>query len=350
MALTQESSERSTGNGTAQPIGSQFTIGSNTTVVVDCQFECAEVGATNAKIFNVRRIFRNDGGVITALGQTNTLGPVDLGTPFSASVLIDYSGTTVTVKVTGVNARDFRWRCDRQVVSVSNVSFDPLSYGTPILWLDASDLTPTPVGGSKVQSINNRVPGGPTPLILGTEQPDYSAMEADYNGPVWSIANAGNAQCIRLSGHGLTNGAFTVVFVGDVGPNYLLGDPNGNSLIAGGGGGGAEIEISSDGFGTTLLGGGPATDPNVIIMVFNGTGSNSKIYRSDHTATSGSAGTLSDLTGLELIIGNAAPPTIGSGQGGRTRHFLIYNGVLSPADCGDILDGFGAECGIAITP
>ena len=38
------------------------------------------------------------------------------------------------------------------------------------------------------------------------------------------------------------------------------------------------------------------------------------------------------------------------GQDGDTTHFLIYAGAMSQLDVEYLLDGFGAESGIAISP
>ena len=149
-----------------------------------------------------------------------------------------------------------------------------------------------------------------------------------------------------MSGHGLTTGAFTLLMVADAGASYCFAEPNGNTAMAGGGGAGAEWEISSDAFAHVLLGGGPATTAAVIIAVFNG--ASSKLYRSNKAAAANNAGALSNLTGLQLIVSNVAPPSIAGGQAGSTRHFLLYGGALSQLDCEYLLDGFGAESNIAI--
>ena len=225
----------------------------------------------------------------------------------------------------------------------AGAAFDPLSVGTPVCWLDATELTQAL---NLVSAIVEKA-GVSTVVINALQTPGYTASNADYAGaPTFDFQDLVLAQAARISGHGLTTGAFTLVLVGDGDDGYWLAEPGGSTFVNGGGGAGAEIQATSDAGGNLFLGGGPATTASVFIVVFNG--ASSKIYRSALTPTTGNAGALQDLTGGTLTAGNLASATQGAQQGGSTRHLMLFNGALSQANCEYLLNGFGDESGIAI--
>ncbi len=219
-------------------------------------------------------------------------------------------------------------------------SFDPLSVGTPKLWLDATQLTSTGEGTAVTAMVDRASVS--TVTISGGQQPTYDAVDANYAGaPTWD--NNGS-KVVKITNHGLTNTAITIVIVGDGGDGLWMQDSNGNLTIYGGGGAGAEIGATFNAFGNYIFGGGPATTAGVYIAVLNG--ASSKVYRSALTPTTGSTGTPSDLTGLTIGVGNSVSP--GGGQVGSMRHVLIYAGALSQANVAYLLAGFGLESGITI--
>ncbi len=222
-------------------------------------------------------------------------------------------------------------------------AFDPTVPSGLKVWLDATDLTQA----GTVTAITEKAGSGAVVTITGGQEPGYTASNANYaNAPTFDFLSGSPA--VKITNHGLTTGAFTVVFVGD-GTNaaFWMQDANGTSIITAGGGSGNKHLMSSDA-GTYLVGTVVESGvPGVSAFVFNG--ASSKIYDSAHTAdASGNAGTLQDLTGVQLVIGNAASPSSGGKMAGSIRHFLLYSGALSPSDIADLLDGAGSESGLSI--
>jgi len=212
------------------------------------------------------------------------------------------------------------------------------------LWLDATDVT----ASSIVTAMNNKV--GTDPTINATEEPLYTASNANYNRrPTWKC-NTAATKVITASAacHGMTAGPYTVVIVGQCGDaNYAMGAPSGGTLIAGGGGSGDKWQLTSDA-GTYLVSTGLANTPSVLIGIFNN--ASSKIYANSQTAVSGPAGTLENMTSSSLNIGNYGAPAAALGANGDTTHFIIYNRALTQAECAWLEVQLGAESGITISP
>lgn len=225
-------------------------------------------------------------------------------------------------------------------------SFNPLSISGCVIWYDATSVT---VGAGLVTAIANKGTGG-DPTINSGEEPAYTGTNASYgNRPTWKCGTAATKVIRAPSTHGITTGARTIVVVGQCSDSgYALGTPSGNTNVAGGGGSGDKWQGTSDAFGTLLVSGsGLANNPSVMVIVLNG--ASSAIYVNSTTPTSSGSGTLEDLTGQTIMIGNYGGPTAATGQDGDTTHFLVYNAALDATQSAYLLNGFGAQTGITIT-
>jgi hypothetical protein len=225
------------------------------------------------------------------------------------------------------------------------VAFDPLSVGTPIVWIDSTDVTEGSPG--QVSAVTNKAGGGATLTINAGKEPTLNASNADYaNAPT---IDCGSAQGIFLTTHGLTTGAFTVVIVGDGQANPWFQDASGNYLISAGGGSGDDLQITGNAATYLSSANNKSGVPGCYAFNFNTTAS--KIFASAETeSASGSAGNpMGNLTGVTIGLGGTYNLS-GAGMQGSIRHLLIYSGVLSNADIAYLLNGFGDESGIAIGP
>ena len=225
-------------------------------------------------------------------------------------------------------------------------AFDPLSVGTPKVWLDATDLTQS----GTVTAITNKA-GGATITITGGQEPGYTSSNSDYGGaaPQPTFDFLSGSPAVKITGHGITTGAggpFSLVFVADGTDNFWFCDANANNFVTAGGGSGNKLQLS--GAGTVLVGGTISSGvPGVYVCVFNG--ASSKLYTSAHTPdASGDAGAIQDQTGVTFVVGNYGAPSSGGKMAGSIRHFLLYSGALSQDDVDYLLDGFGAAAGITI--
>lgn len=226
-------------------------------------------------------------------------------------------------------------------INAGKLAFNPLSVGVPVVWLDSKHLTQA----GTVTAIVDRA-GVSTVAISGGQEPGYSATNASYaSAPTFDFTSGSPA--VRVTGHGITTGAFTVVIVGDGTDNYWMQDANGTDFMGAGGGSGNKLQISCDA-GTYLASSVVSSGvPGVYACVYNG--ASSKVYTSAKTASaSGNAGTLQNLTGVRINVGNAASPSSGGRMAGSIRHFMIFKGALSQADIEYLLAGFGTESGLTI--
>jgi hypothetical protein len=227
-------------------------------------------------------------------------------------------------------------------------AFNPMVIGTPKVWLDSTNLTQ---GSGIVTAIVDGSSSGTIVTIDASYEPSYTATNINYvNQPTFNIDNTGNSQFVRLTNHGITTGAFTVVFVGNGKDRSWMGDGSGNVTVTGGGGSGDKFAITEDA-STVLTSTTVAYDvPGVYIAVFNGT--SSKLYTSAITATAtGTAGPLGDLTGGRINVGNygSFTPSTVTGMNGSIRHFILYSGALNQTDCASLLTNLGAASGLVIS-
>lgn len=224
-------------------------------------------------------------------------------------------------------------------------AFDPLTLpeasGTPIVYLDTADMT---VGGGLVSAIVNQAGGGAVITIPGGNKPTQEVANADYDGE--DTAGCTSNQGIQITNHGLTTGPFWVVFVADGTDNYWMQDGNGTSGITAGGGSGDKLQITNDA-GTYLAGAVAKSGvPGVYIMQF-ANNPNAKIWESKLTPVTGNAGTLGDLTGVTIGVGNVASLS-GVGLNGSIREYMLGSGTLSTNDATYLLNGFGDKHGLTI--
>lgn len=343
--VVQSSAQLDTTDATPTTIGTTFALATDTVYVVDVQVESVLAGAGKAKIFNERRVLKNDAGTVTAAAQETMSGPTELGGSLASSVAIAYTGTTGRVEVTGVASTDIRWKCNLQIASLTAAEgaviteFDPSTITGLTFDLDIRDAT---AGGGVITAI-------PGATITGGEEPGYVASDADYaNLPVWEILRV-TAQAIRLTSgqHGFTTGPYSLAFVGECGDSWLLAEPGGNVNITGSGGSGDKYQMTGD--AATWLAdssGSAASVPGVIVFVFDG--ASSKIYKSRLTATSGDSGTTPSLAATNVVIGNYSTPSSSLGMNGRGARLVGWDKALSNTEAGDILNGFGTLYGISI--
>ncbi len=99
-------------------VGDTFELAEDTITTVDVQASCIEEGASRAKIFNVRRHFKNAGGTVTSSTQVDMTGPDTLGEELLASVTIANTDDVGSVKANGVVDTRLQWRFDWQLVTV----------------------------------------------------------------------------------------------------------------------------------------------------------------------------------------------------------------------------------------
>lgn len=351
--LRQAVTELRTTNATPVQIGVTFPIPEDSSVVVDAQLIAIQDGATKTKVFNVRRIFKNQAGTVTALALQHLTGPDELGGALSASVAVLNTAAVGRLEVTGTSA-GIRWRLDKQHIRVTAaeappvVAFDPLDLpeasGTALLWLDAADCTNTG-DGTPVTAVVDKASGTMVVGVTGNE-PTFQAANPDYdNGPTFDCAAA---QGFILTNTGITGGPWTLVLVCDGTDQVWMQDASGNYLVNAGGGSGDKLQSRAD--GASLLVGATAVSgvPGVYIIDFDD--ATSALYTSAETAdASGDAGTAASLAGVALgLLGTAA--MAGNGLMGSCRHALIYSGKLSAVDRAYLLNGFGDESGITIGP
>ncbi|HXG69980.1 MAG TPA: LamG-like jellyroll fold domain-containing protein [Gemmatimonadaceae bacterium] len=116
--ITTSATELDTSNATPTTIGATFALANESITTVDAQVSCIQAGALKAKIFNIRRHLLNKAGAITASIQADASGPDEIGGAMSASVAINFTGTTGRIDVTGVASTNLRWRLDHQRVQV----------------------------------------------------------------------------------------------------------------------------------------------------------------------------------------------------------------------------------------
>lgn len=220
--------------------------------------------------------------------------------------------------------------------------FDPLSVTGCVLWYDAAHVTTS--FGPFVNGILDQSGNGRDASITGT--PSLTASNSSYNNGPTVHRNDGSDQILSPD-LGLTTGPFTFVFVGDA-PTAAA-----NFLVrAIGGGVGVDIRAQSSKYRASTDGGSTeledtvadTTVPVVLVVVYNGV--SSKLFASALTSVAGDSGSLPDLTGLGVYIGDA----VGGGFGDLNfRHALVYDGALSDGDAGYLLNGFGGESAITIS-
>lgn len=271
-------------------------------------------------------------------------------------VAFNLAGNNLQVDATSADADDRNWTIYLKIYECLDdgaaAAFDPESGVTSVTllrWLDATNLTQ---GGGVVTAIDDASANDVDPTITGGQEPVYAATDANYaNRPTWSCTT-GSTKVIRFgTSHGLTSGAFTVVIVGacsSAGSNFAMGGHSGNTWIAGGGGSGDKWQMSSDAAAHTVVSTVTSITPAVAIFVFNG--ASSKMYVNAATPSTGNAGTLEDLTSINLMVGNYSTPSSSNGQNAAATHFLIYSGAINQTDAEYLLNGFGAESGITIGP
>lgn len=349
--LDQSSRELITESAIPAQVGDTFPIANDAITVVDVEAVAIEQEADRSKIFVLRRYFHNKANVITAPAAFNPMGPdVPMGA-FPVSADIANTGAAGRFVVTGIADTNIRWRLDVQIRKVGAPAaapaptFDPLTLpetsATPKVWIDAHPDYQTE-GGGLVSAVVNRAGGGAVLTIDAGDEPGFTASNPNYNnGPTLDV---GAGKGIKLTSHGLTNAPFSVVFVANGGDAVWFQDANGNWLINAGGGSGDKLQLSGDGVGTLLVGDLAKKDvPGVYIFVFNG--ATSKIYQSKLTPFSGAGGTVG-VPGA--TIGLASNYNTTASLVGSFRHLMVFSGALSPADCTYLLNGFGAESGLAI--
>ncbi len=280
------------------------------------------------------------GCVSAALGGVDlTSFAIDDGTHVSGDT-VAHSVGSVDVTVTNADGTSAPLAAG---YAYNTGAVDPTSVTGLLLWLDS---TAGVTQAGTVTAWADQSGGSMTVTIPGGKEPTYNASNADYASA--ATIDCGSNQGAILSNLGLTTGPFTIVFVADGTDNSWLGDNSGNYLITSGGGSGNKLQASSNA-GSPVLVSSVATSgvPGVYVLVFDGV-TTSKIYTSAHTASaSGSMGAINDLTGLTLSVGGTYNLG-GAGLMGSLRHFLIYDGVMSPTDVAYLLDGFGSESGISI--
>jgi len=231
-----------------------------------------------------------------------------------------------------------------RTLAAGAAAFDPLSVGTPLLWIDAANGVTHTGDGTPVTAIADQAAGTMTVTVPGAKRPTYDLADANYNNA--PTIDCGTAQGIELTTTGLTTTAFTLVMVANGVDNAWMQDGNGNYLVYAGAGTGNDLGITANAATYLATSGNESGVAGVYIFVFNG--ASSKIYASALTAAaSGDAGALADLTGLTVTLGGPSG-LVGVGLMGSIRHAMIYSGALSNADCGYLLTGFGAESVITI--
>lgn len=217
----------------------------------------------------------------------------------------------------------------------------PGSSGTGLVWIDAHPDYHVESGGS-ISAVTNRAGGSAILTIDAGDEPGFTAANSSYGGgPTIDIASGDG---IKLTNHGITTNAITLIMVCHGTDAFWFYDANGVLFANAGGGSGDKLQISNDG-GTYLVGDiAKSGVPGVYIFVFNGT--SSKIYESKRTPKTGSAGTPGSAG---ATIGLASSyDTTGVGLGGSFRHLLLFTGALSQSDCEYELTGLGAESGLTI--
>ena len=283
---------------------------------------------------DLRGAWFRDGATVTVMDTPAGSGDASANEAgYSAQLVL--SGTDVLVKTKGPG----RWTLSVNRLVTARDPFDPLSVGTPIMWIDATACT---VDAGAVSAVTNKAGGGMVITATG-HTPTFNEANADYaDGPT---IDCGSNQGFQLTNHGLTTGGFTLILVGDGVDTAWLQDANGNYLVSAGGGSGNDLQITSDAatyINTSGSGGNESGVPGVFAFVF--AGASSKIFASAETAKVGptSAGSLSTLSGVSIALGGTYNLS-GAGLGGSIRHALMYSGALSNGDIAYLLNGFAAD-------
>ncbi len=151
--ITQTSDEVSTPDATpvvsGADFGTAFDLEENTVSTVDVEARCITGDAASAKVFNVRRHIKNDGGTVTATEQEDLTGPAPIGDDdLAATVEILYAEDPAkgSVRLTGI-VDPLNWRLDTQIVSLGAGALAPASFATLGL-LGCTGLFLAPFGGS----------------------------------------------------------------------------------------------------------------------------------------------------------------------------------------------------------
>lgn len=142
--VTQDAAEGTTTDSTtATQIGGSYTLPSDCSCVVDVQAVALKSDGSIVKVWNERRVFKNDGGTVTASTQASVLDPTAVGTFSGGEVTIGNSGASITTSVKGLASTTLKWRVTRQIDIVQNSAFgsggsayDPSAL-TLSLWLRA---------------------------------------------------------------------------------------------------------------------------------------------------------------------------------------------------------------------
>jgi hypothetical protein len=131
--------ETSTTTATPTTVGSTFTLVEDAITTVDVEAHCIKAGAPIARVFNVRRHFLNNGGVIEPTTQVDLAGPYDIvnvGSAMSATdVNIEYSGTTGRVDITGLASTNLRWLVETRITSLTAEASGGVEYDPAVLAL-----------------------------------------------------------------------------------------------------------------------------------------------------------------------------------------------------------------------
>jgi hypothetical protein len=126
--LTQTVTELTTSTDAPTTAGDAFALENGSITTIDVQAVCAQDGAANTKIFNVRRHIKNVAGTVTATDQEDLTGPEEVGGALAVSVTIGYdagdlNAVTADVKVTGLAAAECNWRVDCERVQLRAPGF-----------------------------------------------------------------------------------------------------------------------------------------------------------------------------------------------------------------------------------
>lgn len=229
--------------------------------------------------------------------------------------------------------------------------FEPLSVAGCKVWYDLAQNTNA---GGVVTALPDQSGNARNATIAGGSEPTYTASSAPFgNKPVMTFPPS-DAKAVASPDLGITTGARTFVFVGDIGvtgANNMAFSDSGGTLWLRGNGTGLGIEVTPDGTVNIIADTAASTLSTPMVVIWVNNGASSKLYVSALTPTTGTTPIL-DMTGLSVTLGNyaAGPPGATWAQDGSTAQFLVYDSALSQADCEYLLEGFGAQHGITIGP
>lgn len=168
--VQQARAQVTTTNATPQQVtfegdieGNTIPIPSGATVVLDLQVTASQAGAAKSKTFNVRRIFNNLAGTVTASTQTNLIAPIEVGGSLACSPAIEYTGTNARVELTGVASTNLRWRVDIQVTTITAAAAV-----APVLTSLNFDLADTGGGGQNIVATGTDLAGALSATWGGT--------------------------------------------------------------------------------------------------------------------------------------------------------------------------------------